>query len=180
MKILLLLFLSMNLYGDVKQKMFNLYQNKKYEDVCNIGYDYHKQYNRDEEYLSLYAFACLKSDYIDRLAMPVAMLKFSPEARSNSAYFSVILMQKKLLYHALVDGYNISNLNLPTTDYVLSKVFDYYSKLGEHEQRLFYLFEDENDPKLTYKLYLSKGNRIDKMVVEEFYDSVTISRHVYW
>ena len=180
MKILLIFLITINLYATTKQKMFNLYQNHKYEEVCNIGFDFYRENKKDEEFISLYAFACLKSDYIDRLAMPIAMLKFSPEARSNSAYFSVILMQKKLLYHALVDRYDISQLNLPTTNYILSKVFDFYSKLGKHEPRLFYLFEDEKDPKLTYKLYLTKGNKIDKMVIEEFYDSVTIKRHVYW
>lgn len=180
MKILLILFLSMQLYAGTKQEMFNLYQNNKYEEVCNIGFDNYANNKKDEEYISLYAFACLHSDYIDRLSMPVAVLKFSSEARSNAAYFSVILMQKKLLYHALVDGYDISKLNLPTTEYVLSKVFDFYSSIGPHQQRLFYLFEDENDPKLTYKLYLSKGDKIDKMIIEEFYDSVTIKRHVYW
>ena len=180
MKILLMLFMSIYLYADTKQRMLHLYQNHKYEDVCNIGFNYFGLNNKDEQYISLYAFACLKSDYIDRLSTPIAMLKFSTEARSNAAYFSIILMQKKLLYHALVDGYDISKLNLPTTEYVLSKVFDFYSKIGPHKQRLFYLFEDDNDPKLTYKLYLSKGNIIDKMVVEELYDSVTIKRHVYW
>ena len=143
MKIFLLLFLSLSLYADAKQNMFNLYQNKKYEDVCNIGFNNFQYYRQDEEYISLYAFACLKSDYIDRLSIPTAMLKFSREARSNSAYFSVILMQKKLLYHALIDNYDISSLKLPTTDYVLSKVFDLYVKLDVKEQRSFYLFEDE-------------------------------------
>jgi hypothetical protein len=180
MKIILALLLAFSLYANTKQKMFNLYQNEKFIEVCNIGFDRFRFNNKDEEYISLYAFACLKSDYIDRLSTPVAMLKFSKESRSNSAYFSVILMQKKLLYHSLVDGYNISDLNLPTTDYILSKVFDLYSKLGEHEPRSFYLFENENDPKVTYKLYLSKGTKIDKMVIEEFYDNVTIKRHVYW
>jgi hypothetical protein len=180
MKILLILFLSISVYANTKQKMFNLYQNNKYKEVCDIGFDHFRKNNKDEEYISLYAFACLKSDYIDRLSIPIAMLKFSKEARSNAAYFSVILMQKKLLYHALVDGSNLSKLDLPTTDYVLSKVFDFYSKIGLHEQRLFYLFEDETDPKLTYKLYLSKGPKIDKMIIEEFYDSVTIKRHIYW
>ena len=180
MKILLILFLTVTIYASTKQKMFNLYQNHKYEKVCNMGFDHFRKNNKDEEYISLYAFACLKSDYIDRLSTPVAMLKFSQEARSNAAYFSVILMQKKLLYHALVDGSSLSELNLPTTDYILSKVFDFYSKIGKHEQRLFYLFEDEKDSKLTYKLYLSKGRKIDKMIIEEFYDSVTIKRHIYW
>ena len=180
MKIILILLLSITLYADSKQRMFDLYQNKKYEDVCRIGFDNFRNNNKDEEYISLYAFGCLNSDYIDRLSTPIAMLKFSKEARANSAYFSVILMQKKLLYHSLVDGYSISQLNLPTTDYVLSKVFDFYSKIGEHSPRSFYLFEDENDSKLTYKLYLTKGKKVYKMVIEEFYDTVTIKKHVYW
>jgi len=180
MKIVLIIFLSLSLYADVKQNMFNLYQNKKYEDVCNIGFNNFKYYTKDEEYISLYAFACLKADYIDRLSIPTAMLKFSREARSNSAYFSVILMQKKLLYHALIDNYDISSLKLPTTDYVLSKVFDLYAKLDVKEQQAFYLFEDEDDKKLTYKLYLVKDDRLSKIVIEEYYDSITIKRHVYW
>jgi hypothetical protein len=180
MKIILTILLTLNLYADIKQKMFNLYQNKKYEKVCSIGFDNFKKHKRDEEFVSLYAFACLNSDYIDRLAIPTAVLKFSKESRANSAYFSVILMQKKLLYHALVDGYDLSSFELPTTDYVLSKVFDLYAKLGKHEPRAFYLFEDPNDKKLTYKLYLSRDYKLNKMIIEEFYDTITIKRHVYW
>jgi hypothetical protein len=180
MKILLILLFSLSLFADIKQNMLSLYQNKKYENVCTIGFDNFKRYKKDEEFVSLYAFACLNSDYIDRLAIPVAMLKFSPEARSNSAYFSVILMQKKLLYHALIDNYNLSSLKLPTTDYVLSKVFDFYVKLGVHKPRNFYLFEDQKDKKITYKLYLEKDRKLKKIVIEEFYDTVIIKRHVYW
>ncbi len=180
MKITLLLFLTISLYADIKQNMFNLYQNKKFEDVCQQGFDNFKAHKQDEEFVSLYAFACLKSDYIDRLAVPTAVLKFSRESRANSAYFAVILMQKKLLYHALVDNYDLSEFRLPTTDYVLSRVFDLYAKLEKHEPRAFYLFEDPNDPKLTYKLYLSRDYKLDKIVIEEFYDTITIKRHVYW
>jgi len=180
MKIILVILLSITLYANTKQKMYNLYQNEKYEKACNLGFDNFKQNKKSEEFLSLYAFSCLKSDYIDRLSIPMAMLKYSKEARSNSSYFSVILMQKKLLYHALVDGYTLTDLNLPTTDYILSKVFDLYSNLKKHEPRLVYLFEDVNDNKLKYKLYLSKGERIDKMVIEEFYDNTLIKKHIYW
>lgn len=180
MKIILLLLITISLYSDTKQKMFDLYQNNKYEDVCQIGFDNFRYNKKDEEYISLYAFACLKSDYIDRLSTPTAMLKFSKESRSNSAYFSVIIMQKKLLYHSLVDGYNLSELNLPTTEYVLSKVFDLYTKIGPHQPRSFYLFDDEKDSKLTYKLYLTKGERIDKIVIEEYYDNNIIKKHIYW
>ncbi len=180
MKLLLTLVLVLNLYANTKQNMFNLYQNKKYERVCQIGFDNFKKNKRDEEFVSLYAFSCLNSDYIDRLAVPTAVLKFSREARANSAYFSVILMQKKLLYHALVDNYDLSKFSLPTTDYVLSRVFDLYSKIGKHEPRAFYLFEDPNDTKLTYKLYLVRDYKLNKIVIEEFYDRVTIKHHVYW
>lgn len=180
MKLILTLFLSLSLYADIKQNMFSLYQNKKYEDVCKIGFDNFKKNKKDEEFVSLYAFSCLNSDHIDRLAVPTALLKLSKEARANAAYFSVILMQKKLLYHALIDNYDLSSFNLPTTDYVLSKVFDLYSKLDKHEPREFYLFEDPTDPKLTYKLYLSRAYKLDKIVIEEFYDTINIKRHVYW
>jgi len=180
MKILLIVFIALSLYADIKQDMFNLYQNKKYEKVCNLGFRNFSRYRQNEEYVSLYAFACLKSDYIDRLSVPIATLKFSKEARANSAYFSVILMQKKLLYHALVDDYDLSTLKLPTTDYTLSKVFDLYAKLGKHEPRAFYLFENENDKKVTYKLYLVKNNRLSKVVIEEYYNSVMLKRHAYW
>ena len=180
MKIIIALLMFHSLYADIKQNMFNLYQNKKYERVCTIGFDNFKRYRKDEEFISLYAFSCLNSDYIDRLAIPIAILKFSEESRANSAYFSVILMQKKLLYHALLDDYDLSSLNLPTTEYVLSKVFDLYTKLGKHEKRAFYLFEDENDKKLTYKLYIQKDKKLNKIVIEEFYDTITIKRHVYW
>ena len=180
MKIIIVLLIGFSLYADIKQNMFNLYQNQKYEKVCTIGFDNFKKYRKDEEFVSLYAFACLNSDYIDRLAVPTAILKFSEESRANSAYFSVILMQKKLLYHALLDDYDLSSLDLPTTDYVLSKVFDLYIKLGKHEKRAFYLFEDKNDKKITYKLYITRDEKLSKIVIEEFYDTITIKRHIYW
>jgi len=180
MKLLLTLVLVLNLYANTKQNMFNLYQNKKYEKVCQIGFDNFKKNKYDEEFVSLYAFSCLNADYLDRLAVPTAILKVSREARANSAYFSVILMQKKLLYHALVDNYDLSKFSLPTTDYVLSRVFDLYSKVGKHKPRAFYLFEDPNDTKLTYKLYLVRDYKLNKIVIEEFYDRITIKHHVYW
>ena len=180
MKTILIFFLAFNLYADAKQDMFNLYQNKKYEDVCSIGFKNFYANKNDEEFVLTYSFACLYSDYIDRLAVPITMLKFSTESRSNAAYFSVILMQKKLLYHALIDGYDVSMFKFPTTQYVLSKVFNLYSKLGKHEPRAFYIFEDPNDKKLTYKLYVINNKDLDKLIIEEFYDTIAVKRHIYW
>jgi len=180
MKILIFLFVALHLFADVKQNMFNLYQNEKYEKVCHIGFTHFGTNKKDEEFVSLYAFACLKADYIDRLAIPIIMLKNSQEARANSAYFSVILMQKNLLFHALIDNYNVTNLTLPTTDNILSKVFNLYSKLAPHKPRAFYLFEDTNDKKITYKLYVLKKYKRKNIVIEKYYNDVKLAKHIYW
>jgi len=182
MKILIILLLSLSVYANVKQEMFNLYQNKQFSAVCVKGLNAFSSNKNDEEFLSMYSFSCLYSDYIDRLAVPIIMMKHSKEARANAAYFSVILMQKKLLFHALLDNYDLSNLKLPTTDYVLSKVFDLYLKLGKHKPKEYYLFQDESDKKTTYKLYIQRSNnkKNDKVILDEFHNTKRIKHHVYW
>jgi len=180
MKILLILLLATFLYGDVKEKMFNFYQNKNYSKACNIGYKGFDKFKNNEKFISLYAFACLKSDFIDRLSVPIIKLKSLKESRTNASFFSIILMQKKLLYYSMVDGYDISSLNLPSTDYILSKVFDFYVKLDNYKKEKIYFFEDEKDKRVKYKLSLEKTNNIYKIVIEEFYDNLSKKRHIYW
>ena len=180
MKIILILLITIGLNANTKQKVLKLYQNGDYKTACHIGFKNFKKNRKDEEYISLYAFSCLESDYIDRLSIPISLLKYSKESRSNSAYFSIILMQKKMLYHALVDNYDLSAMNLPTTEYVLSKVFDLYAKLGKHEKKEYYLFEDNQDSKLTYKLYLVQESGLKKIVIEEYYNGTSLKRHIYW
>jgi len=89
-------------------------------------------------------------------------------------------MQKKLLYYSLVDGYHLSQFTLPTTDYVLSKVFDLYSKAEGKKQKKLYIFQDPDDSKLLYKLYILKQQNINKIVIEEYYNTIKIKRHIYW
>lgn len=180
MKLLITLFLVFNLYANDRLTIYNLYQNNNFEEACNLGFKTFYKNKQDENFLSLYAFSCLEADNINRLSLPIANLKFSKESRANATYFSIILMQKKLLYQALIDGYNFESLNLPTTDYVLSKVFDSYVKLGTHEKRPYYIFKDLNDQNHLYKLYLIQDNKLKKIVIEEFYDTISIKRHVYW
>ena len=180
MRFLILFFLIVNANADIKHKMLQLYQNEEYAKACTMGYDYFNKYKKDEAYSSLYALSCLKSDHIDRLSQPITSLKFSKEARKNSVYFATILMQKKLLYYSLIDGYKLSKFKFPSTDYVLSKVFDLYTKLPSHKSKKFYILKDENDPKLIYKLYIMKQHNINKMIIEEYYDTIKIKRHIYW
>jgi hypothetical protein len=107
-------------------------------------------------------------------------LKYSKEARKNSTYFSLILMQKKLLYHALIDNVKLEKFNFPTTTHVLSKVFNLYLKFGSHEKKQYYVFQDNDDNKLSYKLYLIESQELSKMVIEEIYNSKIIKKHIYW
>lgn len=178
--ILIFLLLIASLQADIKQDLYYLFQSKKYEEACSKGMRHFQQHRKDTEFVSLYAFSCLHSDYIDRLAVPISILKHSEESRANAAYLSVILMQKKLLYHALIDGYDLSQFKLPTTDYVLSKVFDLYAHDDQAQKRSVYAYKDHESEKASYKLYIQREGKVDKMVIEEYYDTILTHRHIYW
>jgi len=177
--LLISIFFSV-LQADIKTDLYHLYQDKFYEKACKVGLKQFQKYRKDEEFVSLYAFSCLKADQIDRLAVPISILKHSEEARSNAAYFSVILMQKKLLFHSLVDNYKLIELSLPKTDHVLSKVYDLYSKVDYQRKRSHYSYIDPDNNKISYKLYIKNSNKDKKMVIEEYYDTIMTHRHVYW
>ncbi len=89
-------------------------------------------------------------------------------------------MQKKLLYHALIDHYDISMLNLPTTEHVLSKVFNYYAKGTNNQQANVFNYTDHENKNITYKLYIETHPHIKKMVIEVFHDKILSTRHLYW
>ena len=181
MKTLILLALFSSLaFSDIKTSLYHLYQDKQYDAACKEGLKVFQKYRKDEEFVSLYAFSCLHADNLDRLAIPITLLKNSEEARSNAAYFSVILMQKKLLFHSLIDGYKLSQLKLPTTDHVLSLVYDLYAQADHSRKRSHYTFQDKNNDKIFYKLYIKNSRQVQKMVIEEYYDTIMTHRHVYW
>lgn len=173
-------FLFTTVYADLKQDVYHLYQSKKYDEACSLGMRHFQGNRKDTEFVSLYAFSCLKSDFIDRLAVPISILKHSEEARANAAYLSVILMQKKLLYHALIDGYDLSGFKLPSTDYVLSKVFDLYAADKLPKERTVFEYQDPAKNGITYKLYIADQGGVKKMVIEEYYDTILAHRHIYW
>jgi len=179
-KLLLLLFFSLLLHADVKVDTYKLYQDGKYEEACQMGQKILEQYKNDEEFVSLYAFSCLNADYLDSLSVPITLLKNSPEARANAAYFSVILMQTKLLMHALTDQYDLKPIKLPTTDYVLSTVFDLYAKDKGTKERRRYNYRDPVDAKKSYRLFVTKSGSSPKMIIEEYYDNIMTKRHIYW
>ena len=175
------LFLSavILLLANEKEDIFTLYQHKEYDKACKLGLiNLHKNRN-DEKFISIYAFSCLNADYIDRLNVPITLLKNTSQSRSNAAYFSVILMQKKLLEHSLSDGYYLKPLKIPTTDNILSRVFDLYSNLSILKKNSVYEFIDPNNAKMSYKLYLISDKDSRNVVIEELYQSVLVKKHIY-
>jgi hypothetical protein len=156
--------------------MYNLYQTKQYEQSCNLGLTQLYKNRNNENYISLYAFSCLNAGYINRLSYPIGRLTASKDARANAAYLSVIVMQEKLLLHSMIDGYQLSKFKLPTTDFILSKVFDLYSRLKKYKKIPYYVFTDPKDAKITYKLYLNDSQQI---VIEKSYGATLLQKYTY-
>jgi hypothetical protein len=161
-------------------RLYRLYSQKNYTKACQLGLKIFNDNKRNSKFLMLYAFSCLKADYIDRLAVPMTGLRRTRSERANASYFATIILQKKLLYHSLLDDVDISDLRLPKTDYILSKVFDMYTRKEYKEADGKYLFHSGENPDLTYILYVVRGKGAPKMVIEERLDGETIKTHRYW
>lgn len=178
MPYLIMLLLTFPLSADTKQKLFNLYQQGSYVSACNLGLKEFTSHQEDESFVSLYAFSCLKADFIDRLAAPVMTLNQTKEARTNASYFSVIIMQKKLLMQALYDNKPIVNLRFPTSQYLLSKVFDLYL-INPQSNQSIKEYKDSSDPRLSYKLYTVETNGRKSIAIDEYYDKILTLHHVF-
>ncbi|MBV5321877.1 MAG: hypothetical protein JZU62_09325 [Sulfuricurvum sp.] len=159
--------------------MFELYQQRNYLQACDLGKQGFQYHLSDEAYISLYAFSCLKADVIDRLAGPIMVLNQTKEARANSSYFSVIVMQKKLLMQSLYDNKPLQSLKFPTSSHLLSKVFDWYLKDPQSNQ-FVKEFKDPSDTHSSYKLYTTTEiNGRKSIAIDEYYDKILTFHHVY-
>jgi hypothetical protein len=174
--ILILSLFCLTAFADIKNTLFDLYQTNQYTKACNLGLTRLYQNRTNEDFISLYAFSCLNAGYLNRLSYPIARLKKSKEARSNAAYLSVIVMQEKLLLHSMLDGYKLKQLKLPTTDFILSKVYDMYAALTVYKKTPFYIFIDPKNDKITYKLYLNDANNI---VIEKLYNLTIVKKVIF-
>ncbi len=169
-------FLFATNINDIK----NLYSNKKYSTVCVESGKIYQKYKNNEEFLNIFAASCLKADMINRMVLPIIKLYKSKEARENAVYFTTILFEKKLLYYALSDDFDISYVNLPKTNYILSKIFDKFVK-GEYDlKNNSYWFSDDSNSNLSYKLSIEERNGIKKMYLRTYKNNKIIKVRVYW
>lgn len=175
---LLIFLFSCLLNAAVTDKLYTLYQQGEYAQACTMGLKHFPANSDNESFVSLYAFSCLKADRIDALALPMSALNKTPEARSNAAYFSLIVMQKKLLVQSLYDNKPIVNLTFPTSSHLLSKIFNFYLKNPEPSE-FIKEYQDPGNPRQTYKLYTTLSNGYKTIAIDEYYDKILTVHHVY-
>lgn len=171
-------FFISSLHADISNQMLQLYQKGAYTQACALGVQNFKLIQPNEAYTSLYAFSCLNADQIDRLNTPIKTLNESPEARANASYFSLLIMQKKLLIQALYDGYPLKQLKLPVSSHLLSRVFDFYCK-DPQTSNAVKEYKDTSNPRQSYKLYTIQVDRIKTFAIDEYYDKILTKHHVY-
>lgn len=175
---LFLFLFASSLYADVSQKLFDLYQKGLYAQGCDYGHKYFSDHKQNETFVSLVGFSCLKADQIDRLVPVISALHETPDARANSAYFTLLLMQKKLLMQSLYDNKPISNLKFPTSGHLLSKVFDLYLK-NPKPADIMKDYQDPLNPRQSFRLYTTEANGKKSIAIDEYYDKILTLHHVY-
>jgi hypothetical protein len=173
-----LIFFLHSLYADLNQKLFELYQKGMYSQACDYGYSFFSQNKSNESFISLTGFSCLKADQIDRLSPIMSALQQTSDARDNSAYFALLVMQKKLLMRALYDNKPIQNVQFPTSSHLLSKIFDMYLKNPKKSDTLKE-YQDLTNPRQSYKLYSTQVNGQNTIAIDEYYDKILTLHHVY-
>ncbi len=147
------LFWASSAWGVSVAELIDAYKRGDYRYVCIKGTKLFGKFRSNEDLVTMYAFSCLNIDYIDRLSVPILALGKTPESRRNRAYLSLILAQKYILLHSLLDGAKYEGLNLPTTDYILSRVFNLYFQNRYKKEGDTYVMEDEQG---TYRLYVKE------------------------
>ena len=177
--LILFIFLVSTLVANDKARLLKLYNKGSYLKACHLGFSKFGKNRHDEAYISLYAYSCLNSDLIDRLATPVVMLKLTPEGRKNGAFLSAILMKKKLLHHALADGYDIRGVKLPSSSHILSRVFDLLSEHTGKAKDGVYTLQDKKNPNIVYRTFMERKAKLPKIVIEKYQDSIFKERHLY-
>jgi len=178
--LIILSILANFLYAITKEDVVKMYEKKDYRTACIKSSDLYQQYKADEEFLNIYAHSCLEVDMINRMVLPIIKLYKTPQARENAAYFATILYEKKLLYHALVDNVDISYINLPKTNYILSVIFNKFVSGDYNYKNNSYWFIDDKNNEISYKLSMEKHQNVKKLFLRTFLNGELKKVRTYW
>jgi len=70
-------------------------------------------------------------------------------------------------------------LVLPTTDYILSRVFDMYvNKEYTFDNQVYTFIDTEKD--LKYKMYIEHGEKFKILIIEKYKDNQLIQTYEYY
>lgn len=178
---LVVLLLAPNLLmASNKEEIIKLYEQKNYRQTCLKAGDVYQDYKNDEDFLSMFADACVQEDMINRTVLPIIKLYETKKGRENAAYFSTILNQKKLLYMALIDDIDISYINLPKTNYILSIIFNKFVSHNYTYKNGVYWFKDDTDESISYKLSAEEHQQTQKMFLRTYRNNEVIKVRTYW
>jgi len=179
-KILLFFIIISYSFAISKIDVYNAYHKKNYKKACFEGAKIYFNFKKDNDFLTIFADSCLKTDNINRMAFPAMLLVRNSSDRSNAIYFLTILYQKKLLYKSLIDGFDVSGFKFPTTNYILSKIFVKYSKKEYIKKNNIYIFTDDKNPNIKYKMKLIKDKNIYKILINTYKNNILTKTRIYW
>lgn len=180
--IYLLLMTTAFLFSSNLSTLYKLYEKQEYTKACDyaIKYFYKKRNKNSEQYLTLYGLSCLETDKIHHIATPMLRLKSTKDARANAAYFSTILLQKELLFQALIDKISLKNLHLPNTNFILSKIFSLFVDEKYILKNDVYSFNDLEKKEMKYQLYIKENKKKEKlMIIDVYKDDKFTKRYSY-
>lgn len=167
--------LSAFVFGATKPQMEELYKRGEYAKACFAGRDAYHLNQNNEKFMMNFGNACVKSDMIDLLVLPASKLGNTPEARESSLLFYTLLMKKRLLGFALIDGKNVETINLPKIDHPLSNAFDAFVSKNYKKNGEIY----ETNDKTKMKFWLEDKAKKPKIVIEENVNGKVV-KHSYW
>lgn len=178
----IVVLMSPYLFSSNLSTLYKLYEKQEYNKACDYAVKhFNKKRNKNsEEYLTLYGLSCLETDKIYRIATPMLRLKSTKDARANAAYFLTILLQQKLLFQALIDGTTLTDLHLPRTNFIISKIFRLFVKKDYEVKNEVYIFKDEVKNDMEYRLYIEENHENKKfMIIDLYKDGKFTHRHRY-
>jgi len=176
MKILLIiLLLSSSLFSSHLSKLYLFYEKQKYDKGCDYGLKYFRKNRNDEKYLTLYGLSCVETDNIDRISTVIPRLRKTEKSRENSSYFATILLQKQLLKQAILDEKYLSDLHLPQTNFIISKIFNMFVQKRFVLKNKIYKLEDREDKSIKYQLYIDK----EHMIIDVYQSDKFTKRYRY-
>ena len=154
------------------------FKEKKYNKVCEKGSKVYYGGYTDENFVSLIGVSCAKVDRINILGMFQRSLVETPSSRENASYFSTLILQKRLIYQFMIDDLDLSNLKLPGSTHLLSRVFE---KLSAAQYKVL-----SASPKLIEidangrRIILSVSDDTPKRVlIDEYTAAGDLERHWY-